>query len=380
MSHHDREPVLRSMAPDDEEGLARLERKVDFVLTSHDYWQQLWRNPTLAPDGSGPPAGFVLEDAGEIVGSFGSIPMRYAYGDETVMTASAKGVAIDPAYRGRRLGEKLTRAFFEQPGVDLLLSTTTNAMAGRLFLKLGASKVPQQDYDKALFWILRPSAFIAASLRKKGLPGFLAPASGAVAAPVLATEMILRRRGPRGTGAAIDAIDVDDIGPEFDDLWERKRRERKRLLAYRTSEHLAWHFEKPANKNVSKIFCCRKEGRLRGYAISARETIESIGLVRTQIVDVFVERDDPDVIDRLLAAAVEHARAEGSHLLEMIGFPRGIRDRLNAGRAYSRALPCCPYIYKAVREDLRSELLDEDRWYASPFDGDASLRGGGDAS
>jgi len=371
----DHEPLLRKVVPGDQDALEGLERRVGFALTSRDYWRQLWRNPSLARDGSGPPAGFVLEDSGVIVGSFGNIPMRYAFGEDTVMTAAAKGVAVDPDYRGRGLGERLTHTFFQQPGVDLLLSTTTNAMAGRLFLKLGASRIPQPDYDKALYWILRPSAFLASSLRRKGVPRAIAPMGAALGAPLLRSEMILRRRGPRGPRAEVDAIDVDDIGPEFDDLWSRKRRERKRLLAYRTSAYLRWHFEKPANKEITKIFCSRRDGRLCGYAISAREESESIGLVRTQIADVFVERDDPDVIDQLLVAACDHARRDGSHLLEMIGFPREIRERLHAGRAFTRELPCWPYIYKAVKDDLREALRDERRWYASPFDGDANLRG-----
>ena len=229
--------------------------------------------------------------------------------------------------------------------------------------------------DKALYWILRPSAFLASSLRRKGVPRAIAPMGAALGAPLLRSEMILRRRGPRGPRAEVDAIDVDDIGPEFDDLWSRKRRERKRLLAYRTSAYLRWHFEKPANKEITKIFCSRRDGRLCGYAISAREESESIGLVRTQIADVFVERDDPDVIDQLLVAACDHARRDGSHLLEMIGFPQEIRERLHAGRAFTRELPCWPYIYKAVKDDLREALRDERRWYASPFDGDANLRG-----
>jgi hypothetical protein len=303
--------------------------------------------------------------------------MLFAYGDETIMTAAAKGVAVDSAYRGQRLGSRLCTAFFEQENVDLLLSTTTNAQAGAVFRKFDAHPVPQPGYDSALFWVLRGRGFLQASLKKKGAGvGLAAPGSVAMT-PLLWIDRSLRRRGPRAVAGRCEvrALEVGEIGPEFDDLWNRKRKEAARLLAFRTSELLRWHFRKPANERVTRIGTCRRDGRLAGYVIVVAEQVREIGLRRSKIVDLIAERDDPAIVDRLLRVAHEIAGEQESHILEMMGFPRVVRDRFLAGNPHRRALPCRPYIVKPIRESLRDACRSEEAWYACPFDGDASLRG-----
>ena len=67
------------------------------------------------------------------------------------------------------------------------------------------------------------------------------------------------------------------------------------------------------------------------------------------------------------------ARADGSHILELVGFPARIRARFAAGQAYMRPLPVWQFWYKAVSKKLHERLQDEDVWYGSSYDGDASL-------
>lgn len=376
MTGDDRDPNLREVTFEDGDSVRRFERTVGF-FTSREYWEQLWRNPLFSSRLPRPSGGWVLEADGKIVGHFGSIPMLFAYGDETLVGAAARGVVLDPAYRGRKQGHRLAATFFNQKNVDLLLSTTTNQVAGRLFRKLHARTIPQQGYDNVLFWVLRPSQFLKASFRKKNLPSPLGGTAGMLLAPFLHADILLRKRVPSrrvGYGIVHD-LGVDEIGPEFDDLWKRKRSEGKRLLAYRNSEFLSWHFEKQANKERTRLLCHRRDGRLVGYAILVRARARQVGLVRSRIVDLLAEREDPEIIDTLLMAAFDLAGSNGSHVLELIGFPKEIRSRVLLGRPHLRSLSSCPYFYKAVAAHLQTALQDEDRWYACPFDGDASLSG-----
>lgn len=376
MSAGDAGPVLREITPDDVPGVGDLERRVGFPPTADSYWQQLWANPVLEANRGTVSAGWVLEDDGRIVGHFGNIPMLFAYGEETLMTASAKGVAVDPFYQGRKLGARLCAAFFEQDNVDLLLSTTTNARAGAVFRKFGAHPVPQPGYDTALYRMLRARRFLEAGLRKKGL-GAVARPGGWLGAPLLALDRVVRGRGPRRPAGGGDTrvLGVGEIGCEFDDLWRRKRAEAARLLAFRTSDLLRWHFRKPANERSTRIGVLRRGGRLAGYVIVALVQVRNIDLRRARIVDLIAERDDPDAVDALLWTADEIAHELGGDILEMMGFPKSIRDRFLLGNPHRRTLPCRPYIYKAVRESLRATCESGEAWYACPFDGDASLRG-----
>lgn len=366
---------MRPVAVEDEAGVRALERTVGFHVTSPDYWRQLWSNPARPADGV-PGFGWVLEAEGRIVGHFGNIPMRYGYGEQELMTASARGVAVDPAYRGHRLGVRLSRTFFEQPGVDVVLSTTTNKIAGGLFRKLGASHVPQPGYRTALFWVLRPERFVAALGREKGLPGGLASLTGGLAGLTLRAERSFRRRRPKFPSGTLttDVIGVDAIGDEFDGLWRTKRAERPRLMACRDARFLRWHFGKKANLDATSVVVARSEGRLAGYGVVLDMPVRDTGMIRARLVDLIAERDDPGVVDAILAASYDAASASGADLMEVVGFPPSIRNRFLTGRPFGRTLPAMPFLYKPCREDWATILNAPDAWYACPYDGDASLR------
>jgi hypothetical protein len=145
------------------------------------------------------------------------------------------------------------------------------------------------------------------------------------------------------------------------------------LLGYRTAESLRWHFSAPEDGKVVKMLCSRRGGRLAGYAVVAQERATQAGLVRSRILDVFVERDDNEIISELFSAAYDLAQREGSHVLELCGFPKEIREVFVSLNPYSRQLPSCPYFYKVFEGGIQMDLADESLWYASPFDGDASL-------
>lgn len=368
-------PTLRPVEDADEAGVRALERTVGFHVTSPDYWRQLWSNPARPTDGV-PGFGWVLEAEGRIVGHFGNIPMWYAYGDRDVMTASARGVAVDPTFRGHRLGVRLSETFFGQPGVDVVLSTTTNALAGGLFRKLGASHVPQPGYRRALFWVLRPERFAASFARGRGLPRALAAIAGGGGGLGLRLERALRGRRPRPAPGSpdTDVLGVDAIGDEFDGLWHAKRKEAARLLAFRDARYLRWHFSKPANLDATSVIVARSAGRLVGYAVVTRQPVRDTGMVRARLVDLLAEHDDPAIVDAVLAGSYDLAAARGADVLEVVGFPDAVRARVLAGRPFGRNLPAMPYLYKASRGDWHRALTDAGVWYASPFDGDASLR------
>jgi len=293
------------------------------------------------------------------------------------MGATAAWYAVHPQYRG--YGLALAAEFFKQKNVDIWLNTTANEASSKIFQAFQARPVPQEGYTTAYFWVLRPHAFLKAALRKVTRRQDVARVGGALASPFLWADIAIRRRKPWAesrrspTRGDISILDVTDLDEEFDGLWSRKLKEGKRLLALRTRETLRWHFDRSGTGDRVKVLCARRTGRLIGYAIIAREQSVEIDLVRTRIVDIFVEKDEPEIVDRLLSAAHDYATGDGSHVLDVRGFPKNIRQRFLAGKPYSRELPSCTYFYKVLDEGLRRDLTRSDAWYASLFDGDASL-------
>lgn len=320
-----------------------------------------------------PSMGWILEAGGDVVGYLGSIPLLYQYGDTSLLAAVATGFAVDPTYRGYSL--RLAASFFKQKNIDLLLNTSAAEPAGKIFQMFKAGTMPQRDYDKVLFWVMRPRPFIKAALKRLNCNAAVVWFGSNFLWPLLTGDTLLRRRTPWAMGGSnrrsveVRILDVSDVGPEFDDLWHRKAAEEKRLLAVRSAEVLRWHFARQRAKVVS----CYEDGKLSGYAVVGRDDLPQIGLARSRIVDLIVEKDDPFVLDQLLRAAYEYTKRDGTHVLEALGFPQQIRQRFLRGKPYSRALSHWPFYYRALDDTIHSELQDERRWYACPLDGDTSL-------
>ena len=149
--------------------------------------------------------------------------------------------------------------------------------------------------------------------------------------------------------------------------------EKPALLADRSASSLRWHFTIPGSKRRTIVLCCHSHGHLAGYAVVQNVTDEESGLQRSILADMFVEEDDSELVQTLLVAAYRRARALGSHIFEVLGFPGNIRQIMKRGKPYFRKYPACPFFYKANDEILRQILANEDAWYANAFDGDATI-------
>ena len=121
------------------------------------------------------------------------------------------------------------------------------------------------------------------------------------------------------------------------------------------------------------MLCCHKNRELVGYAVMRSDTDPQDGLRKSIIADTLVRQDDPEIVKALWAAAYQTAKLEGSHVLEVLGFPPSIRQACSEWKPYLRKYPACPYYYKATDPVLHKQLSDGAAWYATPFDGDATL-------
>ena len=250
-------PTVREANFEDREAVRSLQKRAGYSVAPRDNWPWLWTdNPVWARTDPKPKIGWVLDAEGEIVGYLGNIPILCRYGEKTLVAVASSGFTVDLGYRG--YGLLLSAAFFKQSGVDIFLNTSANEVVAKINQRFKAVPLPQKDYDKILFWILRPQPFIAAALRSVGFNSTLAWFASNVSAPILYTDIAIRNRKPQReksglqTPEEIRFIDISEIGPEFDDLWSRKIKEESRLLSYRTAEVLRWHF----TGQRAKVVCC----------------------------------------------------------------------------------------------------------------------------
>jgi hypothetical protein len=366
-------PRVREAVFDDRPAVEELKERCGLMgRRSAELWQHIWvENPALRRFGLSPRPGWVLEVGGRIVGAFGSIPLLVRHQHRDLLAAVGNSLAVDPAYRGHSL--KLITAFFRQPDVDLLLSTTTGEAARQVYSRLfRMENMPQEAYYRSLFWVINTARFADALWASRGsVAGRL---GAAMATPLLSAERLVRGRQPRARapGVRVRRIGAAEIGEEFDELWEEKSGGDPRLMAHRSAECLRWRYHKPVPPPGPAVLCATARGRLVGYTV----LVPAVGrsrLRKMSIADVFVPGDRGDVLSSLLAASYEAASDLGCDVLEVIGLPPDVRQSLLAAKPYTRTVAAPgagPYLYKAREPKLTSALKSAGAWYASANDGD----------
>jgi len=338
------------------------------------YFNNLWNtNPAIQAAKSNPALGWVLEDAGKIVGFFGNVPLLYEFAGQPVIVSDASLWGVDENYRTE--APRLADAYFGQTNVDLLMVTTAIKPTRRIFERHGASMVAQPDLDQVLFWVIDGGGFVRAGLRKKGHGGMASFFGGILGGMVLNARLRLFGRRPFAALDGITIIRPDEIDAGFDDLWQRKCGEYPaRVLANRSAAALKWHFSVGRYSEKARVICLRgPDKRLLGYAAVVREDAPDIGLKRLKIADLFVAGDDGAMVTALLAAAYEYGMAQRCHVLELVGLPETLRQCALSHKPLDRQLPTFPFFYKVINPKLEAPLAEAGGWYLSPYDGDSTL-------
>jgi hypothetical protein len=365
---------LRLAEFSDFESVAQLGRRLGQGEDSEENWKRLWiDNPAVKSGRAVARVGWVLESGGTVVGFFGTIPLLCEFEGTTLVAAATCRFAVDPEFRSS--SHLLVSSFLRQKDVDLFLNTTATPAAGKMMAALKAAPVPQKEYGTVLFWVLDSSRFMEAVLRKLDARPVLATAGSFAGSFALSVERRLRRRFPRTVNARykISECALDELPADFDEFCDEQIRQSTRLLGTRNSTILRWHFAPPGSRKVCRVLISREEGQIMGYAVMRQELDTEIGLQRSSVADLLVAKDDPKVVQALIAAAHANAKQSGSHALEVLGFPGRIREALLKWKPFTRQYPSCPYFYKARDRALHERLSNADLWYACPFDGDATL-------
>ena len=352
--------------------VSALKSRHKLSLDSPANWQRLWKdNPAIDLAGR-IPMGWVLEGREGIVGYLGNVPLRCFYRGTALKTATTHGLVVQPGYR--LFAGQLVAAYFRQPRVDLLVSTSTNESAGALFRAFKGRQLPQEDYATVLYWVIDPHGFLTGVRKKLDLHGSLATMGTLVGSWILHAEGALRRRHPvKGVRKfKIRELSPASIGDEFDAFWQRELAASGRLMTDRSADALRWHFDVPGDRRKPMVLRCDLDGRMAGYAIVLTNT-GADGLRRASIADMLVEDENSLAPQELLIAAFEYARRTKHHVLELLGFPRTIRKVCEEWHPYARKFPSSPYLFKATQPDVQQSLESEDAWYAAPYDGDATL-------
>ena len=350
---------VREARFEDFEQIEALSRRFDLEVKTFNDWAHLWKeNPISDPS----PIGWVLETAEQkIAGYLGNVPLLYEFEGRTLHAAATHLWVVEES--ARRHSILLLNKFLNQK-VDLLLNTTANLEAQKIFEAFHAHRVPARDYDIALFWITEPYGFAVSLLKKKNVP-----LARLLSMPLGA---FLSLRCPT---AKVDPgiTEQTSFGPQFDVFWESLRRQSSEVLCHRSQRWLKWHFKDALAQKRLMILTQNTPHKLESYGLFLRHHSRALGLTRMRLVDYQSLDNNCASLGPMVDVALDKCREEKIHMLESIGFGEKKRAILESKHPRRRRLPSWTFFFKSKDASLTNQLTQPELWDPTIYDGDASL-------
>ena len=338
-------------------------------------WDHLWnRNKYYTQDWE---IGWVVEDSKKVVGFIGNIPRAYIFRDKIWIAGVARAFVVDEKYR--KFSLQLIVKFITQNKSDVLIFSFSNSEAGKVYELMHAKKIPQKEYEKDLFWIISPFNFLFSFFLKRDISAGYSYVLSLVFAPFLLLISIYRRfliiLKIKIKKQKVDNILVDNIPEEFDIFWNKLRDSNSdKFLAMRSATDIQWQFSKSISvEKKPRIFIVWEDKEIKGYAIVTRQDSKKFKLERLMINDLMVINDRSDLIHSLINKILFYAKSEKVSVVQIVGLPSLIREKINSLKPYARSVPYNRFWYYAKNKKLSYDLKLEESWYASTYDGDSSL-------
>jgi hypothetical protein len=317
------------------------------------------------------PIGWILEgDDGTPVGTYTNHWAAYSWRGKFLRAAVSSAWAVLPSHRGPP-ALMLVSAYLRQRGVDLMINTSANEAASKIWEAMKARRVPVPALDRCTFWVLDHAKFLRAAARKKGkaVPDLLCAAAGVPLDVAMRVGRILL-----GAHRGRQVEQVASFDARFDAFWGALQTEYPdRLLAYRDAATLRWHFGHRIEGGTARIGGLISGGQLRAYVVLLIEETTGLGLRRARIADLQTLDRDPNTVRTLVAWCWKTACAERAAMLEIHALSPEKKAAIAKMLPLTRQLPSWPYLYKAPDPGLAAELSVAQPWDISDYDGDSSL-------
>jgi hypothetical protein len=373
-SRSQKPPKLREARFDDHAQIAALAAKFELHVENFEGWSHLWTaNPAYREIKDKLPMGWVLENGdGAIAGYLGNVPVNYELEGKALLAATTRAWVVDTPFRS--YSPLLLGTYFQQPNVDLFLSTTVSAQSAPAYSIFQGIPVPKGAWDRTLFWITDYQGFVESFLRQKHEPTSK-PLSYPLSAGLFLRDRIKRTHLPANL-SAIPVRPCASFDERFELFWAALRKEKSNLLlAVRSQEALAWHFKFALQSGAAWIYTVENGSGLAAYAIFLRHDYRQIGLTRMRLADFqcLDQARAPDLLLAMLHAARSRCTQESIHMLELVGLAPDVEKSLEQAYPRRRSLSSWLYFYKAGNPSLAGKLKNPAIWEPSLFDGDSTL-------
>ena len=351
---------VRVVTPEDYRALCAMLAAFPWEGMTAMPWEQRLRhwwedNPAFHPAWE---RGWVIDDGEKLVGFLGSVPRRMAVDGQVALSANATTWWVAPEHRKQSLS--LLSRFTAQKAAGHF-NTTGSATTNKLMEAFGYVPFPGGPWSGESFLIVDPAQLVAATVRRRGIPGGNLAAGLVLAMGPLGT-LIQKRRLPAASGAhRWEALARAD--ERFDGL-AQVTRARHRYTAERDAASINWYLGGEGPERKLLVACLRGDS-LRGFALFLqRESGSLAGVPIFDCIDLSRADDDPQVVATLLAGVAEIARRRGIALVVLRHFDEFLAD--SYGKLGLRHRPGPPR-----RDFVKLPPLPEHRgYYLTQFHGD----------
>jgi len=365
---------IRNAIFSDEYAVHQLCVRNNLVLDEYqETWDHLWsRNKYYTKDWE---IGWVIEDSKKVVGFIGNIPRAYTFRDKIWIAGIARAFVVDEQYRKYSL--QLIIRFIKQNNSDILIFSSANSEAGKVYELMNAEKIPQKEYQKDLFWIISPFNFLVSFFLKRNISTLYSYLLSLLFAPFLSLLSIYRSSliSLHEKKQKIDNILIENLPDEFD-IFCNKFRELNsdKFLAMRSTRDIQWQFSKSfAVERRPRIFIIWEDREIKGYAIVTRQDSKKFKLKRLMINDLIVINGRLDLIHSLINKILFYSKNQKVSVVQIVGLPSFIRDKIDSLKPFARRIPYHRFWYYSNNKKLSHDLQLEESWYVSTYDGDSSL-------
>jgi hypothetical protein len=365
-------PNLRVARVSDYPQIARLEARHGMRARSFEEWSHRWLNNPVYKELHNWPIGWIFEtEGGAIVGHMANVPLSYTFGYKGLLGAAACDLVVDKQYRFYAF--RLLGCFLSQRNVDILVSTTANAVSERALKTFRALRVPVGNWNEAAFWVTDRRGFLGSLLRKKHVP-----LATVLKVPLSLGLRLMETANQVSTAVPYDGnfqvAECDQFDDGFNVFWNNVIADRPgTLLGTRTRNVLQWHFKYALEEKRAWIVKATQGTKMVAFAIFFQCDVTEYRLRRWRIIDFQALEGRNEALIPMLAWALKRCQREGIHMLEAVGFASEKQSIIERFAPYRRQLSSWCYFYKATSSELAKSLTKPEAWDPSCFDGDASL-------
>ena len=317
-------------------------------------------------------SGWVLESDEGIHGYLGNLPQSFSIDNTRVVGATCTSYLVQKMWRAHSV--KLMRAFFTQPGVQMVYSTTANANSVPLYKLYKAETLADPKVTQSLLWVASDRSFIEFALRRKGLTAFLP--FGKLLAPVLhSLRTLVGYASPPAVafGGAIRQLQASDVGDAFDDLWQTVK-EQPGLWLARNKELVQWRYSNPDTLEDMVLLGAFEREILVGYLIAKADRKPNDKVSRVYLLDMVVNPNaSQNAAPCLMHKLCGWAKAQDLPWVEAPRFGGTLGEQLRNCQPHVRQLALTSHYLRVFDKAVQEKLQNGPAWPCSAVDGDAWL-------